>query len=428
MIWIEVVADALPVADAGPDMSVDQDVPATFDGSGSSDDVGIDNYTWTIVELSVDMYGESPEYTFEEPGIYTVELVVTDTIGQVSTPDSMILTVNDTTDPVADAGADQSIMLGDEVTFDGSDSSDNVGVVLWEWTIDLGGGDTEVLTGETVDYEFTAAGEFEVTLRVEDAAGNEAEDTLTVTVTDDEDPVADAGSDPTGVVAGDTVTLDGSDSSDNSGVIASYVWTFVDGTDQELEGMTVEYTFENEGEFEVTLTVTDPSGNEDTDTVVVRVGSANEAPVAVIEGSPVIIVEAGDTVELDGTGSTDDNDAIESYTWTIELDGELLATLTGAQVEYEFDEAGTYVVTLNVTDEGGLWDHATLSVVVEEKSSILSDYWWLLATLAAVIVIGALVALLKPGKGAASKGKPSPPEEEEEFDEDELPPPDDEDI
>jgi PKD repeat protein len=203
----------------------------------------------------------------------------------------------------------------------------------------------------------------------------------------------------------------------------SYVWTFVDGTEQELTGEVVEYVFENEGEFEVNLTVADAAGNEDTDTVVVRVGAANDPPSA-DAGGPVIIVEAGDTVQFDGTDSTDDSGVIDSYTWTFEYDGELV-TLTGAEPEFKFEIAGTYVVTLNVTDEDGLWDEATVTVVVEEKAStFLTDYWWLLAAVAAVVVIAALVALLRPGKGGQPKSGESS-DEELDFDEDEPPPPDD---
>src|SRR2546427_4509678 len=37
-----------PVANAGPDQTVQEDAPMSFDGSASTDDVGIVNYTWTV--------------------------------------------------------------------------------------------------------------------------------------------------------------------------------------------------------------------------------------------------------------------------------------------------------------------------------------------------------------------------------------------
>src|SRR5438876_4860053 len=37
-----------PIANAGPDQTVNEDVPVAFDGSGSTDNVGIVNYTWAL--------------------------------------------------------------------------------------------------------------------------------------------------------------------------------------------------------------------------------------------------------------------------------------------------------------------------------------------------------------------------------------------
>jgi len=420
---ITVTPDAIPVANAGVDFTVDEDEPAIFNGSGSSDDViVIENYTWTILSLDITMYGVSPNYTFVDPGAYSVELIVTDSIGQASEPDTVVVTVEDVTLPVADAGSDETISFGTEVTLDGSDSSDNSDtIVSYVWTFDDDG--SVELMGETVNYEFTAPGEFTVTLTVTDAAGLEDTDIVVITVVDDEPPVADAGPDPTGVEAGDTVTLDGSDSSDNVGIV-EYVWTFTDGTAQELTGETVDYTFEDEGEFTITLTVTDAAGFSDTDIVVVLVSIANDPPVADAGEDQKVKVDA--TVTLDASGSTDDN-AIVTYTWTFDYDGDPVI-LTGVEQEFVFEIAGTYNITLTVTDAQGLSDTDTVEIVVESSAmSFIADYWWAFAVMAAAVVIGVAAALMSRGKGG--KGKASPPTENEiadEFDDDDLPPPDDE--
>ena len=418
---VEVNPDAPPVADAGEDFSVDESAQAAFDGYGSYDDVDITNYTWTIVDLGVEMYEVWPNYTFDEPGSYDVELVVTDTLDQVSDPDTVTVTVLDITSPVADAGADQlDVPFGDEVQLNGTLSADNVAVVSWTWTFDDDG--TVDLDGAMPSYTFTAPGEFNITLTVADAAGNEDTDWVLVTVVDEEPPVANAGEDPEDVVVGRSVTLNGSASTDNH-LIVDYTWTFTDSEDVALDGETVSYTFMTEGEYEVTLTVADASGNNDTDVVVVRVGAANEPPVADAGDDQLEAVE-GDTVTFDGGDSSDDVD-IETYTWTFTYDGET-QTLTGEVVTFVFEVPGTYTVTLNVTDAEGEWDTDTLVVVVSEKAStFLTDYWWLLAVLAAVIVIGALVMLMKRGKGGSAKKET---DEGEEFEEEELPPPDADDI
>ncbi len=75
--------DEDPVADAGADISGYVGVPVAFSGAGSTDDVGIDNYTWTFTHDSVPvtLYGVSPTYTFLYEGVYVVTLVVRDMSG-----------------------------------------------------------------------------------------------------------------------------------------------------------------------------------------------------------------------------------------------------------------------------------------------------------------------------------------------------------
>jgi hypothetical protein len=179
-LTVTVLDDMPPVADAGPDQSVDEDTLVQFDGSSSSDDIGIVNFTWEIVELAAYMYDSMPTYTFDTPGIYHVTLTVTDTIGQTGT-DQVVITVADTTDPVAAAGPDETIMGGLPYLLNGSASFDNVGVVNWTWTF-VYQGTPQTLYGETVWFTFWAEGVYNITLNVTDAAGNWATDEVQITV------------------------------------------------------------------------------------------------------------------------------------------------------------------------------------------------------------------------------------------------------
>jgi len=86
----------------------------------------------------------------------------------------------DATPPVADAGPDQTVYEDTLMTFDGSGSSDNVGIVSYVWTfVDV---TPQTLTGMTPAYTFTTSGIYIVTLDVSDPAGNHATDTVTITV------------------------------------------------------------------------------------------------------------------------------------------------------------------------------------------------------------------------------------------------------
>lgn len=89
-----------------------------------------------------------------------------------------IIEVPDTQSPTADAGADRTTYVDVMVIFDASESSDNVGIVDYDW--DFGDGTTG--TGIETNHTYTSPGEYTVALTVEDVAGNTALDSITVTV------------------------------------------------------------------------------------------------------------------------------------------------------------------------------------------------------------------------------------------------------
>jgi len=84
-------------------------------------------------------------------------------------------------------------------------------------------------------------------------------------------PIADAGPDLQ-IIQGENVTFNGTGSSDNSGIIANYTWSFTyEETIIELYGVNPSYTFEKIGNFNVTLHIMDEAGNSGYDTMWVNV-------------------------------------------------------------------------------------------------------------------------------------------------------------
>ncbi|MFB6175968.1 MAG: PKD domain-containing protein [Halobaculum sp.] len=86
----------------------------------------------------------------------------------------------DTASPTADAGANRTVDVGTAVQFDASGSTDNRRIASYEWDVD--GDGTYERSGANVSYTYSTTGERTVTVRVTDAAGNVAVDTLTVVV------------------------------------------------------------------------------------------------------------------------------------------------------------------------------------------------------------------------------------------------------
>jgi hypothetical protein len=82
-----IVDDIPPRADAGGDEVAFVGDVVYFDGSGSSDNWAIANYTWTFVYngSEVLLWDACPEFQFWTPGLYLVVLNVTDMVGNYNT-------------------------------------------------------------------------------------------------------------------------------------------------------------------------------------------------------------------------------------------------------------------------------------------------------------------------------------------------------
>jgi parallel beta-helix repeat protein len=183
-VIITVLDVTKPTANAGSDKTVNEDTLVTLDASDSSDNVGIVSYTWTFTDVTVKtLTGAKPTYTFNTPGVYAITLNVTDAAGNWAT-DTVVITVLDITNPVANAGSDKTVNVGATVTFDASGSSDNVGVVSYEWNF----GDGTTGTGKTTTHTYANAETYTVILTVKDAADNSATNSITVTVRSAEAP------------------------------------------------------------------------------------------------------------------------------------------------------------------------------------------------------------------------------------------------
>lgn len=181
-----------PTAVAGDDQSVRlPDFVVNLDGSASYDDNTPSeslNYSWTLISGSgvlLDQNTATPTLWVATEGTYVVELVVTDEEGLSSAPDQVIIS-SDNLAPTAVATVDYSLaIIGETVTFDGSESSDPEGDAidyLWDLTA-APSGSTASLVGETtVSPTLTPdlEGQYDVSLWVSDFLGSGTPVTVSV--------------------------------------------------------------------------------------------------------------------------------------------------------------------------------------------------------------------------------------------------------
>ena len=304
--------------------------------------------------------GITPWYIFDNAGIFNITLSVTDDAGKWHT-DNMTVTVNDITDPVANAGQDRSVDQHENLTLNGSLSYDNVGLVDCSWSFDDGG--LQTLNGITPWYVFDNAGTFNITLNVTDDAGKWHTDNMTVTVNDITDPVANAGDD-IAIDQGDTTTFNGSPSIDNVGIV-NYTWNFTyGGSAYTLYGKTAAFTFNISGRYNITLTITDDAGNSAKDTLIVRV---IEIPAVVVTGLTLGPFKWSDEKPMIGVTVTLDGGTRTIHTSETDEDG--LAKFTGLVKFGDY----TYKVTKTVNNR----TVAILEGVMTIDASTLNNEAWL---------------------------------------------------
>ncbi len=382
-----------PVANAGPNQSVSVGATVTLDGSGSSDpERHALTYSWTLptrptgsTATLTNPTSVHPTFVADVAGNYVAQLVVNDGT-QNSAPDTVSISAAAVNlPPVANAGPNQSVKVGQLVTLDGSASSDPEGQTLtYNWTFtSRPSGSTATLTNPTtVHPTFTpdVAGNYVVRLVVNDGTQNST-NTASVTIAATAanlPPVANAGP-PQTVQVGATVTLNGTGSSDPEGSALTYSWAFVSrptGSNVTLTNATSAhptFTPDVAGQYVVGLVVNDGTLNStNTANVVITATAApstNHPPVA--NAGPNQTVQVGATVQLDGSGSSDPDGNPLTYKWSfIARPTGSNATLSSPSAQkptFGADVAGTYTVQLIVND--GTVDSMSATVVITAQAA-----------------------------------------------------------
>jgi hypothetical protein len=173
-----IVHTGYPAADAGLDDFTYEDSPVTFDGSGSTDNTSIANYTWDFGDGYFG-FGVNPSHTYTLQGVYQVILNVSNVFGLWDI-DLVNITV-DNVNPIANTGSDKSIDEGEQTNFNGSDSYDtssDIATLNYTWYF----GDGEIGYGKVITHTYIDNGTYLVTLEVRDDDGAVNSDILNITV------------------------------------------------------------------------------------------------------------------------------------------------------------------------------------------------------------------------------------------------------
>ena len=316
-----------------------------FDASGSSDQDGeIMKYEWDWESdgaYDIDTTSETIEHRFDRDGTQPVTLRITDNDGATGTLTKEVSIVNDPPEAVF-GYTPASPTVKDEVRFDGSKSQDSDGeIVTWEWNF----GDGARKSGQVVTHSYESSGDYEIALTVGDNAGATDTNTKTISITPLVPPEATFEINPDSPTTQDTISFV-DHSEDLDGEVVSWEWSFGDG--ENAVGKEASHSYDDDGSYTVTLTVTD---NDDlSGTASQEITVENVPPKAHFTVSPERRV-ANATITFDASSSKDPDGSIKTYEWDFDDDGE--TDMTGVNVTHVFEHGGTFPVTLYVTDDDG---------------------------------------------------------------------------
>lgn len=250
------------------------------------------------------------------------------------------------------------------VVVDATESSDPDGESV-TCTFDLDGdGETDRESQEClVETQYSQTGEVPVTVRVIDPSGQFDEATETLVVTENAPPSASVTYEPSHPDPGEEVRLDASDSIDDDGEVIEYRWDLdSDGEIDRVDGPTTSRTFDELGDYAISVTVVDDDGATATAEVSVPVRE-NRPPTAALAVNPGT-VETDEVVRLLAGESTDPDGTIVEWAFDLNGDGTYDRITERPRATVTYADPGEYMVGLRVTDDDGATATTSATVAV----------------------------------------------------------------
>jgi PKD repeat protein len=292
------------------------------------------SYMWDFGDGVGSSTDVNPSYTYATDGTYTITLMATNACGTVTTTEVVTIGIPPTAAFTFDPASGCAPVT---VQFTDNSSANTTG---WNWTFT--GGDPATSTDQNPVVVYDAPGTYSVTLEVTNASGADQVTQMDIIVVNDEPEAAFTES-----VNGLTVDL-----TNNSTNATSYMWDFGDGVGSSTD-VNPSYTYATDGTYTITLMATNACGTVTTTEVVTIVTPPTAAfTFDPASGCAPVTVQFTDNSSANATG----------WNWT--FSGGDPATSTDQNPVVVYDAAGTYSVTLEVTNAAGADQVTQMDIIV----------------------------------------------------------------
>jgi VCBS repeat-containing protein len=371
----------LPVAD-DETYTTDEDTPLMVAAPGVLDgDTDVDGDTLSAILETAPSHGSlvlnangaftyTPDANWHGKDTFTYK-------ANDGTADSNVATVVITVNPVNDAPvADSQSVVTDEdvpvdITLTGSDvDGDSLSFDIVSQPVN------GTLSGDPPDLTYTPDPDFHggdsFTFVANDGTTDSEPATVSITVRSVNDPPVAVLEEYT-VDEGEPVILDAGGSYDPDGHIASYEWDLDnDGEYDDATGVTVSTSFEDDGQFTVSLRVFDNEG-----------ASSIVSTSITVENVPPTASATNDGPKPEGTAITvtisqTDPGILDTFTYSFDWDNDGIYEIVdqlSSSASYTWYEDGTYTVRVRVRDDDGGEGMATTDVVITDLEPTADLTW-----------------------------------------------------
>jgi PKD repeat protein len=325
------------------------------------------SYVWTFGDGSGGS-GVTVSHAYLAAGAYSVQLKVTDEIGQSNTSSGQSITVGSPPAPSSSfTFSPASPARFDQVVFDASSSSTAQGQTIVDVAWNFGDGTAVVHcpgdpscittngTNRISAHTFQTAATFVINLVVTDSAGRIGSSNKSISIaTGDPNVVVTAS--PASPTPGTTVNFNSDGTTYFSGSLpvsfgVSFAWTFGDGGSSALRNPS--HVYGAVGAYSVQLAVTDNKGRTGIGTATVTVAAVTPPtpPVASFTFGPPSPKAGVTNVLFDGSGSKNGTGTTTglTYAWNFG-DASTFGPSGASSVNHTYAAAGAYQVTLTVVD------------------------------------------------------------------------------